>query len=179
MKFVGDLKKSPNWLVATLVSVAIWSLSTSINRRGMPTTPEKLLDTSSPSTATTADARSKTTPEQLKTEGIAQTIGRRLREQSARLVKYRDSAALEREQQQQQQQQQNNNDSAAHRSLHSASNRGGGGGGYYRRYNGYGGMKGKGGKGKGLKRYYPGTAAKGNKGKGFFGKGKGTTSCHM
>jgi hypothetical protein len=197
MKFVGDLKKSPSWLVATFLTVAICSLSTSIHRHGMPTIPEELLDTSSSSLSSSSSTTTATTT----SEGIAETNARRLREQSARLAKYRDNAALEREHQrhqhQHQQQQLNNNDSTAHRSLHSRYHQGGGGGGgryyrggggYYRQYNGYGGKKGKGGKGKGGKQYYDGITAKGQgngqkycnwkptKGKGYhYGKGKGTT----
>jgi hypothetical protein len=181
MKFVGDLKKSPNWLVATFVTVAICCLSTSMHRRDMPTIPEEFLDTSLSATATTA-ADSKVTPE-LKTEGIAQNIARRLHEQSAFLANNRANAALEREHQQQS----NNDSSTAHRSLHSGSHqegRGGGyrgGGGYYRQYNGYGGKKGNVGKGVGGNQYYDGITAKGNgKGRKYYNwkpsKGKGVTA---
>ena len=53
MKFVGDLKKSPSWLVATFVTIAICFLTTSIHRRDMPTIPEEFLDTSLSATAMT------------------------------------------------------------------------------------------------------------------------------
>jgi hypothetical protein len=166
MKHVGALKSPSNWLVATLVTAAIWTLTmtgTNTSIGGFFDTAGSAVNVSSATTTAFATTEKKETKdnmtfEQLKKEETATTIVPHpfLREQRERLGMNSGTAALEREQQQQ-----NNSEGTARRSLHSGSHRGGGGG-YYRRYNGYGGKKGNVGKGKGGTQYYDGITAKGN-----------------